>query len=196
VRDVESTPFRPEKELKGFAKIELQPGGETEVAIDLDRRAFAYYDAALRDQVNSIQQGVEPAAGKASAAYHDFPKGTPVDQGDFEALLGRHVPPNQGSTKGEYTINTPIGDMNDSFIARQLYSVMRRQIAKMIAGQEGTPTALLMEAMVREMPMRSLLMMGDGPFTRETLDALLLMINGKILRGLTSFIGAFGQKGK
>ena len=30
VRDVDSTAFRPEKELKGFAKVELQPGEETE----------------------------------------------------------------------------------------------------------------------------------------------------------------------
>ena len=35
VRDLQSTAFRPEKELKGFAKVDLQPGEETEVTITL-----------------------------------------------------------------------------------------------------------------------------------------------------------------
>jgi beta-glucosidase len=34
---------RPEKELKGFAKIELQPGETKTVSIALDFRSFAYY---------------------------------------------------------------------------------------------------------------------------------------------------------
>ena len=34
---------RPAKELKGFAKVELQPGETKTVTIQLDFRAFAYY---------------------------------------------------------------------------------------------------------------------------------------------------------
>jgi beta-glucosidase len=37
---------RPPKELKGFAKVELQPGETKTVTIPLDFRAFAYYDPA------------------------------------------------------------------------------------------------------------------------------------------------------
>jgi len=39
---------RPEKELKGFAKVTLEPGETREVAIDLGPRAFAYYDPDAR----------------------------------------------------------------------------------------------------------------------------------------------------
>jgi beta-glucosidase len=35
---------RPVKELKGFAKVELQPGETRHVQVALDRRAFSYYD--------------------------------------------------------------------------------------------------------------------------------------------------------
>ena len=84
--------------------------------------------------------------------------------------------------------------MTGSFIGRQLYSFMDRQMAKMIAGQEGTPTAFLMEAMVREMPLRTMLMMGDGPLNREMLNSLLTMINGHYFKGLFSFIKAAIQK--
>jgi beta-glucosidase len=37
---------RPMKELKGFAKLMLQPGESREVVLPLDVRAFAYFDAA------------------------------------------------------------------------------------------------------------------------------------------------------
>jgi len=43
VNDQKSSLVRPEKELKGFAKVELQPGETKSVSIQLDFRAFAFY---------------------------------------------------------------------------------------------------------------------------------------------------------
>jgi beta-glucosidase len=43
VHDHEAGLTRPEKELKGFAKVALQPGETQTVSIPLDFRAFAYY---------------------------------------------------------------------------------------------------------------------------------------------------------
>jgi beta-glucosidase len=43
VHDRKSALVRPFKELKGFAKVELQPGETKTVAVPLDFRAFAYY---------------------------------------------------------------------------------------------------------------------------------------------------------
>ena len=63
-------------------------------------------------------------------------------------------------------------------------------MGKMIQGQEGTPTALLMEAMLNELPLRGMLMSGDGPLTREMLDAILIMINGKFFKGVGALINA------
>jgi beta-glucosidase len=44
VRDVQAAVQRPVKELKGFAKVALQPGEEKTVAFELNERALAYYD--------------------------------------------------------------------------------------------------------------------------------------------------------
>lgn len=44
VRDVASSLPRPPKELKGFAKVVLNPGERQTVALTLDERAFAFYD--------------------------------------------------------------------------------------------------------------------------------------------------------
>lgn len=46
VRDVKSTFARPEKELKAFQKVEIQPGQVQTVTFTLDREAFWYFDAA------------------------------------------------------------------------------------------------------------------------------------------------------
>ena len=45
---------RPVKELKGFARVLLKPGESRRVSLDLDRRAFAFYD------VNKHAWAVEP----------------------------------------------------------------------------------------------------------------------------------------
>lgn len=51
VHDRQSKLVRPPKELKGFAKVELQPGETKTVTIPLDFRAFAYYHPSYRQWV-------------------------------------------------------------------------------------------------------------------------------------------------
>ncbi len=47
IKDEKSTLRKPVKELKGFAKVELQPGEKKQVTIPLGERAFSSYDTAL-----------------------------------------------------------------------------------------------------------------------------------------------------
>ncbi len=49
VRDVVSNVLRPEKELKGFTKVELKQGEERVVRIVLGNRAFAYYSTVINN---------------------------------------------------------------------------------------------------------------------------------------------------
>jgi beta-glucosidase len=51
VHDHKSRLARPPKELKGFAKVELQPGETKTVTVSLDFRAFAYYHPAYRQWI-------------------------------------------------------------------------------------------------------------------------------------------------
>jgi beta-glucosidase len=44
VHDVTASVARPEQELRAFAKVELGPGQSASVIVDLDRRAFAFWD--------------------------------------------------------------------------------------------------------------------------------------------------------
>ncbi|KAA3657969.1 MAG: glycosyl hydrolase, partial [Chloroflexi bacterium] len=200
VRDVASSVFRPDKELKGFTKIELQPGGEGVVTMQLDRRAFAFYNPKICDwsvesgdfeilvgassqdirlmgcvEVTSEQAAAFGGDGRQTAVYHNFPK-SKISQQDFEKLLGAPVPSNEEEKAGHYTINTPFEDMTGSFVGRQMHGYMQKQINKMFNEQEEeSPTSLLMQSIANEGPLRSLLLMDDGTITREMLDALLMM---------------------
>jgi beta-glucosidase len=51
VHDHKSGLVRPPKELKGFVKVELQPGEIKTVTLALDFRAFAYYQPAYRQWI-------------------------------------------------------------------------------------------------------------------------------------------------
>ena len=217
VHDVEASTFRPDKELKGFEKVELQPGEEKTVTIQLNGRCFAFYNPSISDwsvesgtvnilvgasaQDIRLQASVEVESSQAIGAvpagpsvYHDFPKGEAVSQQDFESLLGRPVPANEATKKGEYSINTPLEELNGSFIGRRLNNLMQKQMANMIAGQEDTPTAVLMESMASEAPLRTMLMMGNGTVTRDMLDALVAMLNGKTVRGAGALLQAMRNK--
>ena len=177
-----------------------------------NRRAFAFYDVGSRDWVveagdfailvgassrdirlaatlslTTTDGTVFPLEKDKLAAYYAPSKAQGFPQEAFETLLGRPVPTNAAEQKGNYTLNTPIGEMSGSAIGRYLYKMLNDQIAKMVQGKEDTPTGKLMRAMVKEMPLRSMLMMG-GAMNRTKLEALLLMINGHLLKGLVAFL--------
>ena len=49
VGDIESSVFRPVRELKEFGKIELEPGETKTVTFEIGKRAFAYWNTRLHD---------------------------------------------------------------------------------------------------------------------------------------------------
>ena len=49
VKDMTSSAIRPEKELKGFEKVQLTSGETKTVTMKLDKRSFAWYNTELHD---------------------------------------------------------------------------------------------------------------------------------------------------
>ncbi len=205
--------FRPKAELKGFEKIALVVGEEREVVFELDRRAFAYYNTGLNDwhvesgqyqiligassrdirclgevQIDSSQKDVLVAERDKLSVYANFPADANISQENFEELLGRAVPGNQVLEKEIYTLNTPLGDMSGSFIGRQLLKMMEKQIANMVKDEPDSVTALMMRTMIKGIPLRAILMMGGDNLNREMLEGLLVMLNGRFVRGLLALV--------
>jgi hypothetical protein len=51
-----------------------------------------------------------------------------------------------------------------------------------------------MQTMARESPLRTLLVMGDGTITRDMLDSLVAILNGKTVSGAGALLKAIRNK--
>lgn len=159
VKDVLSNVVRPDKELKGFAKVDLLPGETKLLSFTLDSRAFAYYNVELRD-------------------WH-------VETGEFEILVG---PSSQALVFAErvvvestvilpksYTRNSTIGDlMGDPQGAAIIQSMLSQAGGMMSMMQDGSD---MMMAMMRYMPLRALVAFSQGAMSEQGLDELIVHLN-------------------
>lgn len=170
VADDESTVIRPVKELKGFEKVELQPGEEKTVRFTLDKRAFAYYNTDLAD-------------------WH-------VESGDFTIMAGKSSRDIQLSAKVKvestqpikrvWGLNSTVGDvMADPKGAAIMGQMMQAMNPLAGAGpQEGQDEseAIMagdaMMAMMNYMPLRGLIMFGGGtPEVTQGIQQLIDALN-------------------
>lgn len=124
--------FRPEKELKGFAKVFLAPGESQRVHIALDRRAYAYWNIQLNDwavEAGEYQILVGASsrdirlAGSVALAGDTAPNPYEADVFDvyrtgrvhevsdeaFTAILGHEPPPTLWDPDAPFTFTSPIG---------------------------------------------------------------------------------------
>lgn len=69
MHDREARLSRPYKELKGFAKVALEPGETKTVTVALDERAFAYYDPAYGQWITE-SGAFDVLVGSSSADIH------------------------------------------------------------------------------------------------------------------------------
>jgi hypothetical protein len=146
-------------------------------------------DIRLQDEVEVVVPARDlpiPSQDKLPD-YKNFPEDGRISAEAFEELLQRPLPPNTKDEKGDYTLNTPIADMNDSFIGRQLERMVSKQVQGMVAEDPENPNALMMEAIVQEAPLRTLTMLGD-PLNLEMAEGLLSMMNGKFFQGLVRLL--------
>ncbi len=149
VKDIVSTVARPEKELKAFAKIELEPGEEKEVIMTLDFRSFAYFDTELADWY--------------------------VETGDFKILVGpssRNIALEEivfveGTKKIKklYHMNTAIVDLASHPAGKPLYDYVMQ-------------FSNLTDIQLGQMHLRSLVAISKGQFSYEMLQDLLNAMNG------------------
>ncbi|WP_068786264.1 glycoside hydrolase family 3 C-terminal domain-containing protein [Paenibacillus phocaensis] len=160
VRDVDSSVIRPDKELKGFCKVELQPGETQTVVFELDKSAFAYYETRLNDwHAESGEYRI--LIGKSSREI--------VLEAAVEVDSTTEIPV-------VYTANTLIGDLLGRPESRSV--AMEMMGATGLAGESGGELDAMMEAMMKYMPLRGAVAFSQGQFTEEMLSGLLERLNG------------------
>ena len=86
VEPIEPQILRPVRELKAFRKVTLEPGATETVTLELDARAFAYFDVADPVWEELSNAGPVPADG---GGLHRQEPGWWVDPGDYRIVVGR-----------------------------------------------------------------------------------------------------------
>ncbi|WP_370616770.1 glycoside hydrolase family 3 C-terminal domain-containing protein [Mumia qirimensis] len=145
VSDLEAPVARPERELKGFARVTLDPGASERVTIELGPRAFAFWHPALRRW--TVEPGMFTVSIGASSA--DLRRSVTVDvRGDVP-----RSPLTAESTLAEWFADPVGGPL----------------VAKAFGGNDDEPSATE-QAMAAQVPLSTLA--GLAGFPRAQVDAL------------------------
>lgn len=166
VRDAESTPLRPVRELKGFEKVELQPGQTKQVTFTLDKRSFAYWNQEIHD-------------------WH-------VETGTFHIEIGQSsrdirltesvVVHSTVALPKKYTMDTIVMDVLDDPEATEALKPLIEAIGGSLNPQQDSSEAAkeavtdeMSMAMLKYMPLRGVLSFGGGNFELTGIRGLLGM---------------------
>lgn len=199
--------FRPKKELKGFRKVFLQAGESRTVTIDLDDKAFRYFNVKTgrfetEEADYEILVGASASEIRLSARVHitgtDAPAPYPrlpgyesgnvrqVSDEEFAILLGRPLP----DARWPETIhrNTPVCHLY------QAKSPLVRLIHKIL--RDKAESGDFMMVMAYNVPLRALEVSAMREITGEMVEDVVHMANGHTLSGLARLIlhGFRGRK--
>jgi beta-glucosidase len=193
VRDIEAGVARPDRELKGFRKIQLEPGESQQVTLKLDRRAFAFWDdgwvveagdfeilvgASSRDircratiAVASQRAMSTPWSGELS--FEDLD-----DEAAFEARLGRPAP--APDPVRPFTRTSTVAEVSKNPIGAGLRKAMLLAMPRMFGADKGDlddGMKAMLEAIIDGMPLRAIALLSGGKISWTTLDTLIALMN-------------------
>lgn len=201
--------FRPFRELKGFGRVELEPGESKTVEFTLDDRSFAiwsdgwtvpsgYYTVQIGASSRDIrlEQGVEIVGEEIavpawqSGSWYDTMNGQPSRE-EWEKLMGHPVPIIPEPKKGQFTMDSTCMEMKDhSLVMKIQYMVTENIIAKGFGGKKdmSDPSYKMMITCATDCPMRSVIISGGGAMSDSLAQGLLHMANGHYIKGLAAML--------
>ena len=170
VSDRESEVFRPVRELKGFDKVELQPGETKTVCFTLDKRSFAYWNTQIHDwHVESgifdiqIAKNAEEVVLCAPVTVESTVE-LPMHFDENSIMMDIWKKPKAAAIVEQMT-KAAMGELTGQAEEQQ------SEAASEAIGDE------MGEAMMKYMPLRSLISFSGGKVTHELLAGLLQQMN-------------------
>ena len=156
VRDVEASVARPVRELKGFAKVSLEPGKSRQVTITLDQRAFSFWSELLGTWV--------------------------VEAGEFAVEVGRHsrdLPLARSVTIDAPSIAPPLtadSTLHEWMADPTGLALIREAVA---AGQPDPTRDAELVSVIGTMPMSTLAAFQGMSVDHDTLDKLVERLHAR-----------------
>ena len=192
----ESRVFRAPKELKGFVKVYLEPGEEKKVSVELDDRAFAFWNTATdgwcvesgeynilvgassRDirleaavKMKSEDDATIVDLRESAGVYFD---GDPARarEDDFRVIYGGEFKNAPEITPDSY--NNSIDRYKNKGLAKVIYNTV--DLAMKPKGGVGNS---MITNTIMQTPIRNYVSMSNGLFTEDMADGLLKVFEGK-----------------
>ena len=201
IHDVESTAYRPERELKGFQKIFLQAGESQTVSFDLDARAFSYFDVSIDDW--DIEAGdfdilfaasstdirdkltvtLDDDSGRNIARYQETPY---VLMGDG-ALAGLGLTVTAADRIKPYHANSTLGDIRHHWLGKRLVAGVFKAVGATLGERSADDSPVLIkmrEEMVLSMRLSTVRNMSGGALTPKRFELLIHALNNHWLKFL------------
>ena len=202
--------YRPAKELKGFAKVSLQPGESRTVRFELNDRSFAVwcdgcwkvpmgsYEICVGASVADIRLHTTLAVDGVSLAAPDWQKGSwyetlqglPTDA-EFEKLCGSPLQSDPEPKKGAFTMEHSTMELKDiSAVMMQMFKGTEATIAKSFGGKAdySDPTFKMMVMSGADAPLRAAVLSSCGMFPANLAEGMLALANGHPLNGVKKLI--------
>ncbi|MCY3839565.1 MAG: glycoside hydrolase family 3 C-terminal domain-containing protein, partial [Gammaproteobacteria bacterium] len=197
-------PYRPAQELKAFRKVRLSAGESRELRIELLRDAFAFYDiklggwaapsgeyeirigASSRDiRLRSLLVLTASDPPRPTVAADDRPVfcDGQLTVGDeaFASMLGKPVPASEGPQP--FHLNSTLSEIAATRLGRSVAKAVKARFFKRMGG--GDPaTRKMIEHLVDEMPLRSLVLFFGGRVSFRVAEVFAAALNGRYLRAL------------
>ena len=204
------TVYRPVRELKGFARVELEAGEAREVVIPFDDKTFRFFDIrtntwevengtyhiAIARNANEIELKTdlvivgtvkEGPYGKNSLPSYFAGKVAKVSDDEFKLLYGTELP--NGSWGGEIGINDAFCQFYyaKSGLCRLVYKVLKHLLDKAMA--KGEPNLDIL--FIYNMPIRGISRMTGGAVNMKMVYGITEIANGHFCKGMGKVISGF-----
>lgn len=201
--------FRPARELKGFERVELEPGESKTVAFALDDRSFAIWsngwnipggsytvqigassrDIRMEQTIEIAGEEIAVPAWQADSWYETLTDAPSREE--WEKLMGHPVSIIPEPKKGQFTMDSTCMEMKDhSFVMKIQYMVTESIIAKSFGGKKdlNDPAYRMMITCATDCPMRSVVISSGGAMSDSLAQGLLHMANGHCIKGLAAML--------
>ena len=168
VRNAEGSVNRPIRELKEFIKIELTPGEEKIISFKLDKRAFAYYEPLIQDFF--VENGTFII--DIGSSSRDIRLNAQININSIKELP---VVFTREMTIGNLMKNNKGNEFAQSVLKKIANQKKANNDSNDTAKHLGQDPKILMQRVMREMPMFSLV--NHGILTDDELDEALNKLN-------------------
>lgn len=198
--------IRPKKELKAFQKVFLRTGESRIVTVQLDDKAFRYFNTATNRwemetahyiisvgasvsdiKLSTTVRLIGTKADAPTMALPSYESGNiqNVSDEEFAVLLSHPIP--EAKWNGEIELNDPIYRFKDAktSAARWLCRFLSRKLEKQTDKPDMTYSFII------NMPIRAMAQMTNGTISRAMTEDVVYWANGHFWRGLGRLIRGF-----